>query len=41
MTPPPCESVLHFYLVLVAEILMTQVSYQPDQAGLEADDRRI
>lgn len=23
MTLPPCESVLHFYLVLVAEILMT------------------
>lgn len=41
MTLPSRESVHHFYLVLVVDILMTEVSYQPDQVGLEADDRRI
>lgn len=28
-------------LVLVVGIAVTEVSYQPDEVGLEADDRRI
>lgn len=36
----PQKRVPHLYLVLVVEILVTQVSYEPDELGLEAHDRR-
>lgn len=29
------------YLLLVVGIAVTQVSYKPDEVGLEADDRRV
>lgn len=36
----PQTIIPHLYLVLVVEILVTQVSYEPDELGLESHDRR-